>query len=368
MKPTIRQSISLSLFSPKTAINLVSDHFLPLKVRNYPRIVNLFVTERCNFNCSMCHVDQSMRNNDIGKGISLELLSKVVHESTPYSPVFQIIGGEPTLYRDLFPLIRLIKEKNMITGMTTNGLRLSSMANEICSSGLNFLAISLDGHNEEIQYKRGNVPDSFDAIINGINSINEMKLGVFPIIRVATVITKNNYRYLMKIADLVFTLGVDVWSLSNYYFVPPSIDIENDAFLAKTGIGKDIWGDKLKEESGYFNKKEINIISKSLNLIQEKYGNKMRIDYDWGVPPIDFYSTKRPSLGSSCYVPLQEIFIRGNGNIEFCQAHKIGNIKTERVIDAWNSHEALYFRKIFEENMPMPACFRCCALDIKFDK
>ena len=61
----------------------------------------------------------------------------------------RLTGGEPTVRKDFFEIIKIIKENSGIkkTVMTTNGYRLDKIANNIKNSGLDGINISIDSLN-----------------------------------------------------------------------------------------------------------------------------------------------------------------------------------------------------------------------------
>ena len=360
-----RKKIYLSLKSPRTAWNTVCDKFTGIKNNEFPRLIDLFVTERCNFTCPMCHVKESMRNNSTAGDLEFTYIEKIIEESREWSPCFQIIGGEPTLYKRILDLIELISSNKMICGLTTNGLLLEGFAQGFVDRGLNFLAVSLDGWDEDSQKKRGNVSGSFDRILKGIKEVIKYKgKRIFPIIRIATVITKNNCQHLAKIWDIISNLEIDTWSISNYYFVTDNVLKANKEFYGKTRIGDSIWGDKVRDNA-YFSGDEIKIIEANLERIKIKQTG-IKVDYNWALKLTDFYSPKFPGKESKCALPYNELLIRGNGNMELCQGYKLGNIASDTIEGVWQGERIKYFRGIFERNKIMPACFRCCALNMKF--
>ena len=57
-----------------------------------------------------------------------------------------LTGGEPTIRKDFFEIIKIIKENSGIkkTVITTNGYKLDKIANDIKNSGLDGINISID--------------------------------------------------------------------------------------------------------------------------------------------------------------------------------------------------------------------------------
>jgi cyclic pyranopterin phosphate synthase len=135
----------------------------PLKDSFNRRIdyLRVSVTDRCNLKCVYCTPPKGLRhfrerdlltNEEIIRFITIALrhgLRKV-----------RITGGEPLLRKNIFPLIASIKKTGVRElSLTTNGLMLSKMANELKSAGLDRVNISLDTLDAE----------KFKSITNGGN-------------------------------------------------------------------------------------------------------------------------------------------------------------------------------------------------------
>ena len=199
----IKKEIKLALKYPLTAKNIVLDKFLfQNKATPFPRLVNCFITERCNFNCPMCHVVTSRLKNM--NELSLSDLKKFFDDIAPFSPSISLAGGEPLMHPEIIDIIKYLDKKKIVKGLVTNGLLLEKMAADLINSGLDFLAISLDGPNEATQYERGLVKNSFLQIIKGIKKIIKLRgNNVFPNIRIATVISKANIANFDEIYNVI---------------------------------------------------------------------------------------------------------------------------------------------------------------------
>ncbi len=90
--------------------------------------VDIFVTNRCNSNCVMCPLSESVRRKKDPKRISW--IYKFIHTLPEDIEYINITGGEPTLVgEDFFKIMGLLKEKFQHAGfqLLTNG---RSMADE----------------------------------------------------------------------------------------------------------------------------------------------------------------------------------------------------------------------------------------------
>jgi MoaA/NifB/PqqE/SkfB family radical SAM enzyme len=364
----LNKKIKLAINYPKVAVNtLIDPIFNKNKTTKFPRLINCFITEKCNFNCPMCHVVTS-RLKHLNQ-ISLKTIKKIADESTRYGVSFQLSGGEPLLHPEIIDIIKYLHKKKIPTSLVTNGLLLEKYAQKIIDSKLDFLAISLDGPDEKTQYQRGYVKNSFKQIIKGIKKIVELRgNNKFPNIRIATVITKSNLHNFDKIYPIVKKLKADQWSISHFFFYYNQIKSEQQKFYQKYKTGNDIWGQNLDSKKEYLNFNEQQILKNKIKKISSIKNKKTIISINNKIDINKYYSGVKPSKKSNCTSPFQQVFLRGNGDVEICHGFIAGNINKQPLIKIWHNQKVNQFRKIFLKLKTIPACFRCCALDIKFDK
>ena len=110
------------------------------------------VTDKCNLRCIYCmdEKDNSFLKND--EKLTDDEIYKVVKESAKLGiKKVRITGGEPLVRPDL---VNLVSKINSIPGieeiyLTTNGILLADMIDELAVNGLKGVNISLDSLNEE---------------------------------------------------------------------------------------------------------------------------------------------------------------------------------------------------------------------------
>ena len=118
------------------------------RVHTYLR---LSVTDRCNFRCIYCLPAEGMPWMPREEILSFEEMARLV---TVFSALgirrVRITGGEPTLRKDLVDLVRLLSDLGLDEiALTTNGLKLESLAGPLAQAGLTRLNVSLDSLDEE---------------------------------------------------------------------------------------------------------------------------------------------------------------------------------------------------------------------------
>jgi MoaA/NifB/PqqE/SkfB family radical SAM enzyme len=113
-------------------------------IRN-PHIIELELTNDCNFGCIHCH-RKKMRLN-LGY-IDVKIFKKLIDEISTYPITFlRLVGrGEPTLHPDLAEIMEYLKNKQIKVELSTNGNLFNNFSyEEILSWNIDILDISVDG-------------------------------------------------------------------------------------------------------------------------------------------------------------------------------------------------------------------------------
>lgn len=361
---TLDDALNLSWASPRFAYSNLKDKLLRNKLVSFPRFIDLHLTDNCNFSCPMCSVAEVRKLHlEAGfKQMPIEIINKLAKEARPYGAMVTLYGGEPLLYHHLDEAMYSLKQNNLLTYMTTNGLLLEKKADSLINGGLHIIMISLDGWDENSQYKRGYVAGSFEAIIKGIEKLR-LKKGKkpFPLIRIVTVVTKNNFHSLDRIQQTIHKLGISQWVINQYQFVTDDVLKSHETFKNSTGVGDFIVGDRIGNKR-YFSKEEVIELKASLDRVrglQQKLD--MQICYNWDLDLERYYSFAKPTKYSSCRLPFTRVDILADGSVMLCiEGYKIGSLSSETLEEAWRGERARNFHSMYKSLGVMPMCFRCC--------
>ncbi|MCB9988303.1 MAG: radical SAM protein [Rhodospirillales bacterium] len=129
------------------------------------------INNSCNLSCQHCYMEaasltQGKRTSE--KDLKWEIAQQIVRSAQ----VICISGGEPTLDKDLFDLIRYFRLMGIETWLGTNGtVPRKNLVAEIRNSRLNGVQVSLDSHNPDIHDKFRGVPGSWHKSIEFLKEL-----------------------------------------------------------------------------------------------------------------------------------------------------------------------------------------------------
>ena len=126
---------------PKQYEELTKRYF-SFKNKGKQDFYQLVLTMKCNLDCQVCFVNA---NKHKYKEPSLDFIKKVLSQFK--NKKIGLFGGEPTLRKDLFEIIKLIKKSNNIPLLFTNGIKLSNpeYVKKIKDSGIDEIHLQFDG-------------------------------------------------------------------------------------------------------------------------------------------------------------------------------------------------------------------------------
>lgn len=125
------------------------------KPPDLPYRVDLALTYRCNNACQHCYNDPRRKPKELDTASWKTILDSLWKIGIPHV-VFT--GGEPTLREDLPELVQKAQLLGMVTGINTNGRKLSnpSYVHQLVEAGLDHVQITVESHDAAIH----------DAIVN----------------------------------------------------------------------------------------------------------------------------------------------------------------------------------------------------------
>jgi len=289
-----------------------------------PFFINFGLTHRCNLKCNICETWRTWSKSE--KELKLEELKRVINEIGEWGGInVSFAGGEPLIRKnDLLECIKLAKKLNLTTHITSNGQLIDKkVAEELVSSGLDYLQLSIDGAKEETNdYIRGK--GTYKKTIRAIKEVKKAKEKLNSNLRLSltSVVTDKNIDELLDIVKIVEDFG-----LSEVSFNPYNLDTsymkdknyENDEFWVKQ---KNI--PKLREGC------------KQLIRIKKQNGIIGTPIFMLRMMP-NYFEKKRNFREGICLAGFSYIYIKPNGEVDVCGKGPSLNVRNHSIKNIWYS-------------------------------
>lgn len=134
----------------------------------------------------------------------LSLATEIVEAKTW---VVGFTGGEVLMWPHLFDVIRILKSQGIVVYIVTNGLLLEEKADDIISSGVDSVVISIDsddsGEHDDIRKVQG----LYQKAISGIEKIKTLRSKKIPFIKTTTVVSQSNLEALSRVISALESIG-----------------------------------------------------------------------------------------------------------------------------------------------------------------
>lgn len=293
-----------------------------------PYRMDIALTYQCNNDCTHCYNARSRKFASLSENDWYKVIDKIWELSIPH---IVFTGGEPTLCEYLPDLVHYAENKGVITGINTNGRKLSDdkFLTQLVSAGLDHIQITLESSNPQIHDQMVNYPGAWEETVAGIKNVLRKEVYMMT----NTTMLKSNYQEIPQTLDFLAELGV------------PTVGLNA---LIYSGKGKDV-GTGLSETQ----------LSPLLEIAKEKTttNNQKLI---WYTPT--HYCRFNPithELGvKGCSAALYNMCLEPNGDVLPCQSYyyPLGNILKNSWNSIWNHELSLKLRE--RKNLPQK-CNQC---------
>ncbi len=221
--------------------------------------VNFHLNKACNYKCKFCFSTfRSSKNFSILKLSEKKKIIALLRERGMKKINFA--GGEPTLDRDLGPLIEYSKSLGLTTSVVTNGYKLKELLYEF-GKFLDWVGLSIDSSDEKVNKKLGRGNGSHVKRCFYLAEICH-KMGIN--LKVNTVVTSLNWRENMS--KMIIRLNPKRWKV----FQVLKIEGENDDAVDSLLISKQQF-EQFVERHLFLRERGINVVFESNEDIIDSY-------------------------------------------------------------------------------------------------
>ena len=171
--------------------------------QNKPRLIFWELTKGCNLRCIHCRASATELSSpsDLSTQAARDIIDQIAEVSTP---ILVLSGGEPLFRSDIFQLARYGTDKGLRVALATNGTLVTKhVARMIVDSGVQRVAISLDGADALTHDTFRGIPGAFDAAITGFRNLKDLGMSV----QINTTIARHNAHQLPQVLELAKSIG-----------------------------------------------------------------------------------------------------------------------------------------------------------------
>lgn len=312
--------------------DLEIDTVLPFSARpSAPYRMDLALTYRCNNKCPHCY---NARPRDFSEMSTAEWKSVIDKLWDLGIPHIVFTGGEPTLRTDLIELIAYAESKGQITGLNTNGRRLSDpgFVQQLVDAGLDHVQITVESHDPTIHDQMVSASNAWKQTIAGLRAALDTPLYVMT----NTTMLTNNSSYMCETLDFLAGVGVPTVGLNALIYAGQGLNVG-------TGLREEELSDLL-------------VIARQRT---DHYGQKLI----WYTPTqYCHFDPMQLELGvKGCTAALYNMCVEPDGGVLPCQSyyHQLGNILIDPWESIWNHDLSVSLRE--RDDLP-PKCSDCVLL------
>jgi len=195
-----------------------------------PLMVKIKLLWDCNLACGMCDYSRQGRPTLL----TFELLTRTLTDLAALGcRKVHFSGGEPTLRRDLPDLVAYARSLKLRVTLTTNGTLLApELCKQLVKAGLNSACVSIDSPVRSVHDRMRGMPGALKETVAGVRTLHRMAKAcgnklpdgsklpgsdpwpgkpapgkTAPVIRINTVVSRQNYHTLHELPDLAEAIG-----------------------------------------------------------------------------------------------------------------------------------------------------------------
>lgn len=259
-------------------------------------VISLKITNECNLKCLHCSADSGL---PLPNELTLKEIQNLIDDLARIGVKrVTLSGGEPTIRKDFWDILRYLDDKDIQVSLFTNGFFFNrSFVGRLSKFSVSGVRISIDGGVPSTHDKIRVFEGSFSRAVNAVRLCREEELVVI----IVSVIMRNNFSEIRKIIQLAEKNHVPAYfrrfhpvgrGLRNIHLMPLSEELK-----AATSIIGSYYGEDLVKE-----------MIKYLELV-----------------------------GGWCYIG-SRMSIEPDGNVVLCPSlpYVMGNIRENSINEVWN--------------------------------
>ncbi|MHA1772073.1 MAG: PqqD family peptide modification chaperone [Candidatus Thorarchaeota archaeon] len=201
----------------------------------FPVLSEIALTYRCNNRCRFCYAYSPYRKSGEMTTEEVKRVIDIIADDA-HVPSLSFTGGEPTLRKDLFELIRYGREKDLRMNLITNGRRCADpkFVQKLVDAGLNSAQVSIEGPDAETHDYIVGVPGAFEQTVQGIKNLRKTDIYT----HCNTTICRPNMDKLEQLVDFhKDVLGLSYFSMNMVIYTGSAVKFREELQVKYSEIG-----------------------------------------------------------------------------------------------------------------------------------
>jgi len=316
------------------------------KIEYIPENCLLELCFKCNLNCKHCGSSiNAFSKKRQGRELTKNEFMKVIQELKMLGgKKIGLVGGEPLLYEFWEDIAIYAKSLGFELSMISNGMLIDRiMADRIKKSGINKVALSLDGPRDFHNILRGNV-HAFDHVLSAADFL--ISAGVQ--VNIITTIMNKNIDLLDEIEKIVENIKASFWQLQ--IGVP----------MGKLKFNSDL----LLEPQRIVEVEQFILKSKKRNKVEITVADSIGYCSNNELILRNNSSTDGTRAFLGCMAGCRAVAIESNGNIKGCLSLQNdnfieGNVLKNSLTEIWRSANSFQYNRKFKKENLSGECTTC---------
>ncbi len=309
-----------------------------IKLKSFPRLMELFLTSKCNLKCIMCGGEKK-------EAVISDKEFEEVLNIFPYLQYLSIKGGEVFFDKRLKRLLEKAKKTNVKLEVITNGLLLDEkIINDLVDTQTN-LSISIDSVNKDV-YESIRVGAKFEKLISNLELLNKIRKQKNN--KVSTtlhmVVMKRNYKEIENVIKFAHKYNFDHMTV-----IPIQMNKAKGENVFDYDIDNNIINELAEKRDYFFNLAKKQGIFLHSKLPQKNFNNKLvNENYksgNWSEKTCDKIQCNK----IYCQLPFKRLLLAKNIYKPRYICKDLNYIddedKEESIIKKWNSKRMMEYRK-----------------------
>jgi len=186
--------------------------------KGFPYHTVIDIINACNLRCPYCPTGRRQNSGRNRRVIDIDLVETFLNNIGDYLIMADLFNwGEPLLHPQIEDIVKMVHKRRIFIQISTNlNIRNKQILEKICSTGLDFMIVSISGTTQKV-YEKYHITGEIDLVLDNLRYIIDYKKKldyINPIIELKYLIFNYNTHQIEGARSLAKEIGVDIFRAS----------------------------------------------------------------------------------------------------------------------------------------------------------